>query len=201
MSTLPPPQASPPGRPPGQVLPPAPVLRPPGSRWPVAVGYVSVGIAGIFLAMAVLALADPGGQILKLIPQFARFQPKMPAWMTSWQIASSVLSTVTYGTLLLAGLALTKRRRRARPLHFCYAALGVALAAFGFAFQLKLGAEMPMPAGMGPMPVEFQGMMRGFSVFAAILGLPVALAYPTFVTIWFLRRKIAAEVRSWGPRP
>ena len=123
MSALPPPQAPPPARPPGQVLPPAPVLRPPGSRWPVAVGYVSVAVAGIFLAMMALALANPGGQILKLIPRFARFQPKMPAWMTSWQIASSVLSTVTYGTLLLAGLALTKRQRRARPLHFCYAAL------------------------------------------------------------------------------
>jgi hypothetical protein len=180
--------------------PQTPAYYPPQPRpstWPVVIGYVSVGVASLFLLLTLWGVVSQstgfGGARSK------EWQDSLPDWAHTWQIVSGVFVVCAYGVLILAGLCLAKRRPIARPLHFLYAALAVPMTIIGTWLTFRLAEYVPMPAGPN-VPPGMAGMMKNMMVLGAILGIPFALAYPTFLVIWFLRAPIAKEVRTWSAK-
>jgi hypothetical protein len=182
----PPPYVPPIGPPTGQ-----------GSKWPIVIGWVSIGVGAFFAAMALLGLANPAAWLTPARARQYQFSP--PDWLKTWQVAASLLSLATYGTLILAGALLLKRRPAARPLHLLYVALAVFLAATVMVLQVHMAEYMstslnvPMPRGMRPL-------MKSMVIFGMVLGLPMTLGYPTFLVIWLLRGKVVREIKTWGAR-
>jgi hypothetical protein len=59
--------------------------------------------------------------------------------------------------------------------------------------QQEQSAGGAMPA----MPFNIFGLMRGFGYIGGAISMVWYGALPLFTLIWFLRRKIKAEVESW----
>ena len=184
--------------PPQPPYPQTPAYYPPQPRpsaWPIVIGYVSVGVAALFLLFSLWGVVSQSTGIGSA--QTRQLQESLPEWVHTWQIVSGVFVVCVYGVLILAGLCLAKRRPIARPLHFLYAALAVPMTIMGTWLTLQIAECVPMPAGAN-MPPGMASMVKNMMVFSALLGIPFALAYPTFLVIWFLRAPIAKEVRTWA---
>ena len=191
MSQMPPQQA--PYGPPGQT----PGLPPRRSAWPTVIGYVSIGVAALFLLFAlvgfVMQAASIGGA------QARQFQENLPDWMRTWQIAAGFYTVVVYGVLILAGLVLLKRRPAARTLHFLYVVLAVIMTIANTWFTAQMMEYLPA-AGGPEMPPGFEKAMKFGMLVGLVFSFVMGLAYPAFLVIWFCRGKIADEVRTWAAR-
>lgn len=131
------------------------------------------------------------------------------------QAITSFVGLLTAILLLIAGIMLVRRRRRAQTLHLVYAVLGiisvgVAIALHWYTMSIMMDAMGGLPfgemdPGMDPaMGEQMRSMMHAqfsmVSVFGAIMIGATGLPYPIFLLIWFLRPKIRREVEGWnGP--
>ena len=157
---------------------PAAAARP---KWPLVIGIISIVLASLAI------ICTPASLLMqKLGPQQDNVMQDMPAWFHIYMTVSCVLAVCAGLLLLAAGILLLLRKPAARPLHLVYGGLAVVLCLGGVALTALAfsgaSAEGPVKAGM----------------FAGIAcSLPLGLAYPIFLLIWFLRGSVARETASW----
>jgi len=165
-----------------------PELVPPGepSKWPLVIGIISI-------AWAVIKASCIGiGQLSQVI---FRANPRMPhdfpAWLTAYSIGVSMVTLGIAAVLLVGGVLLLKRRPAARPLHIAFACMEIPLLCLGAVMSVVLMGQMNLPTGPGTEVAK--AMMPVFVVCSIVIW----IAYPVFLLIWFLRRKVRQEVASW----
>jgi hypothetical protein len=153
----------------------------PRTKWPLIIGIISIAFASLAIICTPASLA-----MHKLNPQSGEVFKGMPVWFEAYMTASCVVGVLMGIVLLAAGIMLVLRKPAARPLHLGYACLAVVVCLIGLAVSVLAfsGSGMEGPAKVG--------MYVGFAC-----SVPLGLAYPIFLLIWFLRGSIAREVAGW----
>ncbi len=156
-------------------LTPPPLLQPVPKRssWPTVIGVISLVLAGLI----VIKFAWSTIMLLKIISD-------SDAISLPWVVVAvqCIVVLVTQALLLTAGVFTMMRKSVGRILHLIWA--GIRLA-FGL---ISLSLTMRAVAGTAPPNDLIWYLLEG-----ALL-----LSYPVFLLIWFSRKKIRNEVRSWG---
>jgi len=194
-----PPQGQPPPTPPLPPQPPfygQPYYYAPQqeSSWPKVVGVISIVLAGLGLTGRLVgAFGNAIASRLRTMRWGGAMQPaNLPDWWATWQIAGVLLGVLLQGLLLIAGVLLLKRQAAARALHLAYAPLAIVLAVAGMAITYPVMRSAFEQTGLQQMPAI------GPAIVASVIGgMIFSLAYPVFLLVWFLRGRIADEVRSW----
>ncbi|MFB3893564.1 MAG: hypothetical protein ACE15C_16245 [Phycisphaerae bacterium] len=199
MTATPPSEPSAPGEPPQQQFRPLmqpprepypspppgyyPYMAPRKPSWPVVIGVISIVLASMGLVCTPLTLVfNNFGAIQK------SQRDVFPQWFLDAGTITSVIGIGQALLLLIAGILLAKRRPGARSLHLVYGWLGVAGAVASVVMLFSLNfASMP-PAGK-------------IGVVSGAIAIPVALAYPIFLLVWFMRARIAREMAEWPGFP
>jgi hypothetical protein len=75
--------------------------------------------------------------------------------------------------------------------------MGIVGAFAGLVVMITMMNCMPLPPNTPP---QAQAMLKPMMAVGAIFGMVFALAYPTFVLIWFTRAGVRRDVAQW-PRP
>ena len=163
--------------------------------WPTVVGIISLCVAGLFGLMTI-------GSLIYNVSGFGTAQQRqmmesMPAWFGPYQWFAGLFTILMYGMLAIGGAMLLKRRRAARTLHVAYALMGIVGAFAGLVVMITMMNCMPLPPNTPP---QAQAMLKPMMAVGAIFGMVFALAYPTFVLIWFTRAGVRRDVAQW-PRP
>jgi len=175
---------APPPQPP-YTQPPVAYYPPQGrpSTWPTVIGIISIILASLGLLctplLTVVNAVNPGTQ---------KVYEYLPDWYRTWEIVGMFGGIVFAVVLLIGGITLLKRRPVGRTLHLVYAVVSFAAAAVNvviFATIIAKTAGMPTP-------------MRAGLIGGGVGGTCGGLIYPIFLLIWFLRARIAQEVRTWA---
>ena len=163
-----------------------------GPAWPTVVGIVSLCVAGLFGLMTIVGLLM---NVLGLgNVQQRQMMANMPDSFKTNQWLSGLFTIATYVVLAIGGVMLLKRRRAARTLHVAYALMGILMAIVGLVVMITMMNHMPLPPNAPP---QAQAMLKPIMAIGAIFGMVFALAYPTFVLIWFTRPKVAQHIQTW----
>jgi len=153
----------------------------PRTKWPLIIGIISIA----FASMAIVC--SPASLVMnRFNPQAGEVFKGMPVWFEAYMTASCVVGVLMGVVLLAAGIMLVLRKPAARPLYLGYACLAVVTCVVGLAVTVLAfsGSGMEGPAAAG--------MYGGIAC-----SLPLGLAFPIFLLIWFLRGSIAREVAGW----
>jgi hypothetical protein len=168
----------------------------PGSRearpsWPTTVGMISLCVAGLFGLMTIggLVINAAGGTA-----QQREMMENMPAWFKTHQWLAGLFTILTYVVLAIGGAMLLKRRRAARTLHTVYALMGILVAISGLIVTVTMMNYMSLPRNA---PSQARVIIKTSMAIGAIFGMAFALAYPTFLLIWFTRPKVARDIQTW----
>ena len=160
--------------------------------WPTVVGIISLCVAGLFGLMTIVGLLM---NVLGLgNVQQRQMMANMPDSFKTNQWLSGLFTIATYVVLAIGGVMLLKRRRAARTLHVAYALMGILMAIVGLVVMITMMNHMPLPPNAPP---QAQAMLKPIMAIGAIFGMVFALAYPTFVLIWFTRPKVAQHIQTW----
>jgi len=160
--------------------------------WPIVVGIISLCVAGLFGLMTIVGLLM---NVLGLgNVQQRQMMANMPDSFKTNQWLSGLFTIATYVVLAIGGVMLLKRRRAARTLHVAYALMGILMAIVGLVVMITMMNHMPLPPNAPP---QAQAMLKPIMAVGAIFGMVFALAYPTFVLIWFTRPKVAQHIQTW----
>jgi len=160
--------------------------------WPIVVGIISLCVAGLFGLMTIVGLLM---NVLGLgNVQQREMMASMPDWFHPYQWIGGLFTIATYVVLAIGGVMLLKRRRAARTLHVAYALMGILMAIVGLVVMITMMNHMPLPPNAPP---QAQAMLKPIMAIGAIFGMVFALAYPTFVLIWFTRPKVAQHIQTW----
>ena len=160
--------------------------------WPIVVGIISLCVAGLFGLMTIVGLLM---NVLGLgNVQQRQMMANMPDSFKTNQWLSGLFTIATYVVLAIGGVMLLKRRRAARTLHVAYALMGILVAISGLVVMITMMNHMPLPPNAPP---QAQAMLKPIMAVGAIFGMVFALAYPTFVLIWFTRPKVAQHIQTW----
>jgi uncharacterized membrane protein len=160
--------------------------------WPIVVGIISLCVAGLFGLMTIVGLLM---NVLGLgNVQQRQMMANMPDSFKTNQWLSGLFTIATYVVLAIGGVMLLKRRRAARTLHVAYALMGILVAISGLVVMITMMNHMPLPPNAPP---QAQAMLKPIMAIGAIFGMVFALAYPTFVLIWFTRPKVAQHIQTW----
>jgi crotonobetainyl-CoA:carnitine CoA-transferase CaiB-like acyl-CoA transferase len=162
--------------------------------WPTVVGIISLCVAGLFGLMTIV-----GPLISAVADRFQSAQQRemmasMPDWFHPYQWIGGLFTIATYAVLAIGGAMLLKRRRAGRTLHVAYALMGILMAIAGLVVMITMMNYMTLPPNAPP---QAQAMVKPMMAFSAIFGMVFALAYPTFVLIWFTRPKVVQHIRTW----
>ncbi len=170
------------------MAPPAPTeAAPPRSAWPIAVGVISIVWGAFGLVCIPINLVSEVA-----LSDYVEQQWQFPAWFRSWSIVQSLLLIAIDAVLLVGGIMLVKRRAAAAGIHFAYGWSALALTVIGVSFTL-----VAIPDISGRMEeAERIALWVGL-----VVGTALGVAYPIFCLIWFRRRKIREEIRTWRKEP
>ncbi|MCE5276458.1 MAG: hypothetical protein ABFD92_19415 [Planctomycetaceae bacterium] len=150
--------------------------------WPTVVGIISTILASLGV------LGGIGGSLAERFTAGLDRGPSIYDYAADWYGAFltiiAVASLVLAVGLLIGGISLLKRRPVARVLHLAYAILEIAITAVSAAGQIAALDFAAMPA---PLRI---GTIIGFA------SMPLGIAYPVFLIIWFNRRKIKEDVEA-----
>lgn len=162
--------------------------------WPTVVGIISLCVAGLFSLMTIGSLAI--GAVVQNNPQQRRIMADMPEWVVSWQYKaiSGTFTIGAYVVLAIGGVMLLKRRPAGRTLHVAYVLMGIVLAIAGSVVALMMMGHMPATPNAPP---QVDAIQKITTVVGLVIGLAFALAYPTFVLIWFTRPKVKQHIKTW----
>ncbi len=160
--------------------------------WPTVVGIISLCVAGLFGLMMIVGLVINafGGTA-----QQRQMMENMPDWYKTHQWLASLFTIATYAVLAIGGAMILKRRRAGRTLHVAYALMGILVAIAGLIVAVTMMNCMTMPPNSPP---QAQAMIKPMMAVSAIFGMVFALAYPTFLLIWFTRPKVTEHIRTWA---
>ena len=153
--------------------------------WPVALGAVSIALgiqdlAGLLIRSATTLLPIITGFLNRTVVAI----PEGPPWVLVLQSLSSL--TQLLGVLLLiGGIKLCHHHRSALPLHVLYAVL-------------KILVAIVTPACIyGAAPEYLRSSPSSFLIWQ-IARVPLTIAYPVFLLVWFSRAKIRQQARGWA---
>jgi hypothetical protein len=160
--------------------------------WPTVVGIISLCVAGLFGLMTIGSLIYNVSGLGTA--QQRQMMENMPDWFRPYQWFAGLFTMATYVVLAVGGAMLLKRRRAGRTLHVAYALMGILMAIAGLVVMITMMNYMTLPPNAPP---QAQAMVKPMMAFSAIFGMVFALAYPTFVLIWFTRPKVVQHIRTW----
>jgi len=187
-------QQPPGGQQPQQPYPPGGYYAPPPrSAWPKVVGVISIVLGCLCTCVSLGGMAMKGMQFAS--PGMAQPQVNLPPWMEVWSIIQTILSLILSALLVTGGILLLKRRPVSRPLHLIYALGDIVISVFGLLVSVPVLRQVFAQTNTGAAP---KGAMVAVGIISGVVGATIALAWPVFLLIWFCRRKIVREVRSWG---
>ena len=184
----------------------------PTSRWPKVMGIISIilgagGALGNCFGVVTPLLMGAFQDVIKdAMPQGAGPDPfatlEAVEKYIPWSIALQVLLLGLSVLLLVAGIALVRRRRWSIKGAAMWAILkilaGVPSAVLGYlSFKATMEAMQNVP-NMNQMDAGMMSMMGSVGGMATVVGgLLWGCAFPAFILIWFSRRKIKEEVAGW----
>lgn len=152
------------------------------SAWPKVIGIISLVFSGLGL------VCGPLGKAANIVnPASREVYAMFPDWFRTWETVSMLVGIGTCILLLAGGILLLRRRALARALHLAYGALGVVITLVNAAVMVSLFSH----------PGDLPAPLRAAMVSSAVVGVLAGMAYPVFLLVWFLRPRIAAEVRGW----
>ncbi len=165
----------------------APFVRP---RWATAIGilsilYASLGLLFHLLDLGIMLLLRLVPQLEDSPPEARRFWEDFPPWL--WRYVEMVDGSclVLAAALLAGGILLLRCRRAARSLHL--------LGASGVLVTVAVGVGMVF---LTEVFLTDWSEYSGLVWFIASVSV-VRAAYPVFVLVWFLRKKVWNEVDGW----
>ena len=178
-------------------IPPALIGVPPAVN---ALGVMHLVFAGLGLVSALsgLVIAFMGNPFLTMTATHPELAGQMEAQMTMQEkikpmtITSSILSLLVAIPMIIAGIALVKKRKSGLKWSNTYAwsSLGAKLINLILAITIMVPAMQEMARGMfakTPVPAGVTGIMSGFMAGGAIGGVVVSAVYP-IVTLVLLNR-------------
>lgn len=189
---------------------------PKSARWPTVWGVLMLVWAGLTALGACCAsfgvFVAPSMASLAGMKDF----PKAPQIMSLWIIADGIVSIVLVVVLVMAGLALLRRKPGARTLVTAYVVIRLLLVVPGLFMGIAM--ERPMAEWQRQMAqaqvdfIESKGTKappelveashrvdpspwaRWQTLGTTLLG----AAFPVVVAIWFSRRGVRDEIARWG---
>ena len=178
------------------------------TTWPAVVGTISIvlgslGVFGGLCGLASLPFMDsfagfmsnvPGSSVEALMENMKAFVPAL--------LAVNIVGMVVASLLLVWGILLVRRHRRARRLALTWAVLRLLFAIPKTAIDYLLNEgnmaaiknDPQMQQAMQVMPA---GFMESMSMLGVCVGVFIAITYPIFTLIWFNRSKIREEMAGW----
>lgn len=176
LPAMPPPVREP--APPGAPLGPP---RRPG--WATAIGVISVVLAGMGLICTPISLAMqdllpklmPGAPIIDIRDYY-------PEWYGTYYTIMIFVGLALAVLHLAGGITVLRKHTLARALYLTWAGANLVLTVINIVISLAF-----MDLSSAPRTVRI----------ATIIGIPVGLAYPVFLLIWFNRAKIKQQVSAW----
>jgi hypothetical protein len=174
------------------------------SNWPTVLGIIACVLGGL----AALGGCFGAGS-LTIVRMMANAVPPEEAeafrMMTQnmWFYAlNAILYLVLGGLLAIGGVGLLMRRPWSRPTILLWSVLKI-LYAFGssivnYQVQMHWAEAMqndPSMQGMGGMMTMMMGV---FGIAGIVIGILWYSALPVFMIVWFMRRTVRTEVRSWA---
>jgi hypothetical protein len=164
-----------------------PMVRTARPAWVSAIGLLSILMA----AQSFLSWA----RRMQIMSEFLQGAPSLSA-LSPWNYVFTFGELVHSVLLLIGGVLLLKLKPAARGVLLAYAILYIGSVLLSFA-SLCISAFL----------VSSDATSRGSSalqqgIYGALLRLPSLVdAYPIFCLIWFFRRGVAQEMRSWTSAP
>lgn len=184
--------------PPMQPPPPSPRGMSPGLMVLAVLGIVfgilglcCTVLSGIFMAFAT-AVEGPLGEMLR-----SSMVPDHATWLTAWSVALLLLELVLSILLLVAGVLLMRRHRRARTTWIVWAVPRIIVGAAGGLMQgviMVMQGSSPSATGM-----PTGGVLYAMAIGAGLLTVLWNLWLPVFALIWLRRPAVRAEMSAWAP--
>jgi len=154
--------------------------KPKTPAWAITIGVISIVLASYGLICTPVVMA---GMVFH--SAFQEPLSEFPSWHRVYTLGASVVGIVIAVVELTAGISLLRRASAARTLHLVYAIAAVTLCLVGNVLMLTSVDWANLS------PDRIPGFIGG------LLGGWVALGYPVFVIVWFMRDKIKREVANW----
>ena len=179
---------------------PPPMLDEPKS-WPKVIGIISITWASV-VGLGCNACAAFMPQIMgRIIPEDMK-KDGLPPNLTPNPIMYGAigLGVLVSILLLVAGIALVRRKRSGRALHLVWAVLGCLMAVLGLYMQWRMNGEVQVwmqqhPDSQFAKQAASQGDIG--PIIGYVMGAVFGLAYPVFCLVWFgLVKRNAAEIDS-----
>ncbi|MCE5326754.1 MAG: hypothetical protein LLG01_10085 [Planctomycetaceae bacterium] len=150
--------------------------------WPIVIGIIST-ILGSLSVLGGLGGVLTAGAIAKFgtAPNLYDYAAD---WYRPFMTILGVIGLGASACLLIGGIRLLKRRPVARMLHLVYALAAIVVASVNLCGQVAALDFSSMPA-----PLRF-GTIIGFAA------MPLSVAYPIFLIVWFSRAKIRSHVTA-----
>lgn len=162
--------------------------------WPSTVGTLLIVFGSIGLLQRVVGLV--ASIVMPNVPFLADLLPPPHLW--SWTVALAVVSLPVSVLHLVAGVRTLRRRPSAYALAMGFVVYAVLMLIPGTILQYAMMQWQMQQAAQQNQPMPTMMTSAGYAVFMVLFGAIFALAWPTFVTIWFNIPKHRALVRSWG---
>ncbi|MHC4991611.1 MAG: hypothetical protein ACYTGC_11595 [Planctomycetota bacterium] len=193
-----------------------PTPRQAGKVWPTVIGTLAIVFgAGGLLAYGCLGVLVSVfmGVIARVFREAAEKNPQMEMQAAQFEVmAESVWMMLTSNlvagglavVLLVGGLGVTGRKGYGvrwcmtwAGLKFLYAIPAAMLGYYMSAEQFKRMQEATVDSG-NQVPAGIFTLMQSMGVVGVVLQVLWLWAGPVFLLIWFARRSVKDEVRSWG---
>ena len=183
--------------------PVAPPIRPTGeiggarSSWPNVLGTLICIFAGLGILYRLMGLI--GIAIMSMVPLPPEAQ--MPSNVLWWTVVLSVVGLPVSCLHLLAGIQTLRRRPGARlwvVLFFLYV---LALVVPNAILQhMSMQHQMQVTSQQGGAPPGLTQFMQALGPVLIVVTALWSMAWPTFLLIWYSRRRIREEMAGWAAR-
>lgn len=169
--------------------------------WPTVLGVLAIIFGSLGFLQGILSLIGP--LIVSHLPNMTAqsgFDPfaGMADWR-GWLLIIALLTSLAGATLLIGGLLLLSRRAQSRNIILGWSVGKMLLAVFssyvGYRIQQAQFASM---AQSGNNMAGMQSFMSIFGVVGVFIGVIWAWALPVFMIVWFVRRPVRLELRTWS---
>lgn len=194
----------------------APAPKPSG--WPIAIGIVCVifGALGSFGGCVMMSVNIFVNKLLAMLEGVSGNTPGLDVQvaqirtLAQYQMVGIVLAAVSLVLavlLLVSGFGLLKRRPWSVRSAVTWAVLKLvySLPSTAYAFMINRAQfpAMEEAAANSPNapPAGLYSLMGSMSATNVIIGMAWAWALPIFLLVWFYRRKIKEETRTWRAMP
>jgi hypothetical protein len=130
---------------------------------------------------------------VRLNPVARQAMALFPDWYMEFTQAATFIGLGVLAVLLLAGIQTLRRKPGGRMLHMLYAVLTIIQIVIAAIIFYRVASQIDTTGQPQHIAIGFRAGMIG-----GLIGTLTGAIYPTFLLIWFSRRKIREQVRQWG---